>query len=430
MRVLLISANTEQINMPVLPLGMACVAAAAQNAGHEVQTVNLMMQKDVRTPIARAIQAFSPEVIGISVRNIDDQFMETPTFLLNSVRDVVSICRSLSNAPIVLGGAGYSIFPKTALEYLGADMGIQGEGEAAFILLLEQLRRNADLSGIPGLYLPGAGTLEKPPKKPIATRNLDEFPIPLPNIHLSPHTGIEENQLWIPFQTRRGCPMDCSYCSTATIEGRILRKFSPQKAVEGLRRYAEAGFRQFFFVDNTFNLPPSYAKALCDAIIAAGLNIRWRCILYPWKADDALIGKMARAGCSEVSFGFESGSEKILKNLNKRFTPHEVVRISETLQKHGIRQMGFLLLGGPGETPETVAQSLHFADALQLEAMKVTTGIRIYPYTALARIAISEGLIASETELIFPHFYVAKNLRDRLIETVSNWMKDRPNWLK
>ena len=426
MKVLLISANTEKMNMPVLPLGMACVAAAAQSAGHEVQTVNLMMQRDVRTPIAQAIKTFSPEVIGISVRNIDDQFMETPTFLLDSVRNIVSDCRSLSNAPIVLGGAGYSIFTKTALAYLGADMGIQGEGEAAFVLLLERLRRKADLSGIPGLYLPEPGH----PEKPTFTRNLDTFPIPLPNIHLSPHSGIKEDQLWIPFQTRRGCPMDCSYCSTATIEGRILRKFSPQKAVEGLRRYAEAGFCQFFFVDNTFNLPPSYAKALCDAIIAAGLNIRWRCILYPWKADDALIGKMAKAGCKEVSFGFESGSEKILKNLNKRFTPDEVVKISETLQKHGIRRMGFLLLGGPGETLETVAQSLHFTDSLQLEAMKITTGIRIYPYTALARIAVKEGVIASEAALLLPNFYMAKNLKDRLLETVSYWMKDRPNWLR
>jgi len=426
MRILLISANTEQMNMPVLPLGMACVAAAAQSAGHEVQTVNLMMQKNVRTPIAQAVKAFSPEVIGISVRNIDDQFMENPTFLLDSVRNVISDCRSLSNAPIVLGGAGYSIFPKTALAYLGADMGIQGEGEAAFVLLLERLRHKADLTGVPGLYLPGPGHTEKP----AFTRDLDIFPIPLPNIHLSPHSGINEDQLWIPFQTRRGCPMDCSYCSTATIEGRILRKFSPQKAVEGLRRYAEAGFRQFFFVDNTFNLPPSYAKALCDAIIAAGLDIRWRCILYPWKADDALIEKMAKAGCQEVSFGFESGSEIILKNLNKRFAPDDVERISVTLHKHGIRRMGFLLLGGPGETLDTATQSLHFADALQLEAMKITTGIRIYPYTALARIAVREGVIASEADLLLPKFYLTENLKDRLSETVSNWMKDRPNWLK
>jgi radical SAM superfamily enzyme YgiQ (UPF0313 family) len=426
MRVLLISANTEQINMPVLPLGMACVAAAVQHAGHSVETVNLMMQKDVCTPIAQAIGAFSPEVIGISVRNIDDQFMETPVFLLDSVKTVVSACRSLSNAPIVLGGAGYSIFPITALTYLGADMGIQGEGESAFVQLLERLHPKTGLSEIPGLYLPESNSL----KKAAFTRNLDAFPIPLPNIHLIPHADIQQDQLWIPFQTRRGCPMDCSYCSTATIEGRILRKYSPQKAIEGLFRYVEAGFHQFFFVDNTFNLPPSYAEALCDAIARAGLDIRWRCILYPWKADEVLIGKMARAGCREVSFGFESGSEKILKRLNKRFTTDDVIRISETLKRHDIRRMGFLLLGGPGETLETVSQSLHFADSLQLEAMKVSTGIRIYPYTALARIAVEEGVIASEAELIFPRFYVAESLKDGLIETVGNWMKSRPNWLR
>ncbi len=426
MRVLLISANTESLNMPVLPLGMACVAAAVQNAGHLVQTVNLMMQKDVRTPIAQAIASVSPDVIGISVRNIDDQFMETPFFMLDSVKEVISDCRSLSDAPIVLGGAGYSIFPETALAYLQADMGIQGEGEAAFIHLLERLGQKMDLSGIPGLYLPASA----PPEKTAFTRNLDDFPIPLPNIHLTPHDGIEEDQVWIPFQTRRGCPMDCSYCSTATIEGRILRKYSPQKAVEGLRRYVEAGFHQFFFVDNTFNLPPSYAETLCDAIIEAKLDIRWRCILYPWKADDVLIGKMANAGCIEVSFGFESGSDKILKRLNKRFTTEDVRHIAAILKNHGIRRLGFLLLGGPGETLETVTQSLHFADSLQLEAMKVSTGIRIYPYTALARIAVEERVIASESELIFPRFYIAETVKDRLIETVGNWMKDRPNWFK
>jgi len=92
--------------------------------------------------------------------------------------------------------------------------------------------------------------------------------------------------------------------------------------------------------------------------------------------------------------------------------------------------MGFLLLGGPGETLETAIESLYFADALQLEAMKVTTGIRIYPFTTLARIAVSEGVIASEAELIRPHFYLTRNLKDQLLEIVCNWMKDRPNWLR
>jgi radical SAM superfamily enzyme YgiQ (UPF0313 family) len=425
MRILLISANTEQINMPVLPLGMACVAAAAQKAGHDVKTINMMFRQDARTLIEQAIIESSPEVIGISVRNIDDQSMEAPRFLLDSVRGVIDDCRNLSSAPVVLGGAGYSIFPKAALAYLGADMGIQGEGESGFVMLLGRLSRNADLSSIPGLCLP-SGNLQNPEQ----IQHLDRFSIPLPNVHLAPSSGIKDDNLWIPFQTRRGCPMNCSYCSTATIEGKILRKYSPQTVVEGIRRYVESGFHQFFFVDNTFNLPPSYAEVLCDGIINAGLNIRWRCILYPWKSDDRLIEKMAKAGCKEVSFGFESGSDKILQCMNKRFTTDDVRRISGVLKKHGIERMGFLLLGGPGETRDTVEQSLYFADSLDLEAMKITTGVRIYPYTTLARIALQEGIIATEEELLFPKFYLVAELKDRLSETVKTWMKDRPHWQK
>ena len=426
MKVLLISANTEKMNMPVLPLGMACVAASVEIAGHTVYSVDLLMQSDVRSMVEAAICKVSPDVIGISVRNIDDQAMNTATLLLDSVKNVIADCRCFSRAPIVLGGAGYSIFPKAALEYLGADMGIQGEGEAAFVMLLERLQHKESLSGIPGLHLPGSDFQERPGY----TRYLDRFPLPLPHIHLDLHGDTMKSELWIPFQTRRGCAMDCSYCSTATIEGRVLRKFSPQKGVESLRRYVEAGFHQFFFVDNTFNLPRSYAAALCDAIIAAELDIQWRCILYPWKADARLIEKMAKAGCREVSLGFESGSDAILKQLNKRFKCDDVIRISRLLGEYGITRLGFLLLGGPGETMETVWQSLRFADSLRLEAVKVSTGIRIYPHTALARIAVREGVIASEAELLFPRFYLADAVKSRLTDTVREWVKDRANWIR
>lgn len=157
MRVLLISANTETINMPVFPLGLACVAEAVQSAGHEIKLVDLMDQHDARLVLGNAISEFQPEIIGISVRNIDDQCMAKPRFLLDSVKDVVSDCRRFTDVPITLGGAGYSIFPESALEYLGAEMGIQGEGEIAFVTLLERLSQKEDLSGISGIYLSGKG---------------------------------------------------------------------------------------------------------------------------------------------------------------------------------------------------------------------------------------------------------------------------------
>ena len=124
MKVLLISANTERINMPVLPLGMACVARAVEDAGHQVTQLNMMGDSDVLNILRQTIQKSEPEVIGISIRNIDCQISSEPKFLLEPVKDIVSICRKHSQAKIVLGGAGYSIFPVPALTYLDADMGI------------------------------------------------------------------------------------------------------------------------------------------------------------------------------------------------------------------------------------------------------------------------------------------------------------------
>jgi len=145
--------------------------------------------------------------------------------------------------------------------------------------------------------------------------------------------------------------------------------------------------------------------------------------------DEELVKKMAEAGCKEVSLGFESGSEKILRALNKKFKPEEVRRISERLKRHGILRMGFLLLGGPEENRKTVEESLVFADSLDLEAMKITAGIRIYPYTHLARTAIKEKVIAPDDDLLFPKFYLAPDLDQWLQTTVSVWMDERPHWM-
>ena len=425
MRVLLISANTETINMPVLPLGLACVDEATRSAGHDVKLLDLMGQPDTRLVLQDVIDGFSPEVIGISVRNIDDQCMENPGFLLDLVKDFISDCRKLTDAPIVLGGAGYSIFPESALAYLGADMGIQGEGEIAFITLLERLSRKADLSGIPGLYLSDQGIQGNAQ----FAKDLNKCPLPLPGARQWTSFVNRNQEIWLPFQTRRGCPLNCSYCSTATIEGNIVRKYSPERVIDALSRYVEAGFDRFFFVDNTFNLPLSYAKEFCDQLVKAKLNISWRCILYPWRVGEELVEKMAEAGCKEVSLGFESGSEKILRAMNKKFQLEEIRQISERLKRYGIRRMGFLLLGGPGENRKTVEESLAFADSLDLEAMKITMGIRIYPYTNLTRTAIKEGVIEPDDDLLFPKFYMAQGLDEWLRSTVSIWADGRPHWL-
>jgi radical SAM superfamily enzyme YgiQ (UPF0313 family) len=119
---------------------------------------------------------------------------------------------------------------------------------------------------------------------------------------------------------------------------------------------------------------------------------------------------MARAGCVEVSLGFESGALAVLREMNKRFTPPDVLATSDLLARYGIRRMGFLLLGGPGETRESVAESLAFAGSLGLDDLRTTIGIRIYPGTPLARRAVAEGVVAPDDPLLEPRFYLAPGL--------------------
>ncbi len=393
MRVLLISANTERTNIPVLPLGLAQVAAATERAGHAVRLLNQMWEQDAENSLSRAIASWQPDVIGISVRNIDDQNMHAPRFLLEPVRRVVRACRErCAGVPIVIGGAGYSIFPGAALAYLGADYGIHGEGEAAFPELLACLERGDDVRQLRIRAWP--------------IGDLDAFPSPGPGTWL---VGAPCD-CWVPVQSRRGCPLDCSYCSTASIEGRGIRRRSPARVADELVAARAAGFRHFYFVDNTFNLPQAYALRLCEEIERRALDVEWRSIVYPRALSPTLAEAMRRAGCVETSIGFESGNERVLRALNKRFHPQDIRLTCDRLADVGIRRNGFLLLGAPGETNESIEESLAFADSLRLDTLNVRLGIRIYPGTRLHRTAVGEGTVSADDDLLTPRFYLARTV--------------------
>jgi radical SAM superfamily enzyme YgiQ (UPF0313 family) len=419
-KVLLISANTEVISMPVIPSGVLLVASATQAAGHEVELLDLLTEAEPLAAVRRAIERVCPEVIGISVRNIDDQNMRNPKFLLPPVKELIAECKRLSVAPVVLGGAGYSIFPGSALVFLGADIGIRGEGETAFPNLLGRLERGEDLSSVPSVFLPGIAPLASEPF-PVSAE-LD----PLPDTRFLPRASWRSD-LWMPLQTRRGCPFRCSYCSTPAIEGTRVRMRAAEGVVQAIEQYLAAGFQHFYFTDNTFNLPERYALGLCRLLAERQLGISWRSILYPGRIREDLVEAMAGAGCAEVSLGFESANRRVLGNLGKRFSLDDVRLTSRLLGGHGIHRTGFLLLGGPGETIESAEESLAFADSLRLESVKVTLGLRIYPGTRLAETAVREGVIDATDDLLLPRFYMAPHL-ERLPEIVATWLAARAHW--
>ncbi len=421
MRVLFVSANRTEIYMRTLPLGLACVASAVERAGHEVRLLDLLGTADATEALSDAVRDWNPEAIGVSIRNIDDQNMSSAHAFTAEANGIVRQIKGLSPAPVILGGAGYSIFPESALEESSADMGIWGEGEEAFPLLLERLDGGRPVAGVPGLYVKGKGLQGKR----LLVKDLDRFPLPDGSLLPLP----EGSNATLPVQTRRGCPLACSYCSTESIEGKAVRRRSPKEVVAWIGTWKKEHVRQLYFVDNTFNLPATYAKELCRELAAASLGLPWRCIIYPSRLDRNLASLMSAAGCVEASIGFDSGCPAILKSMNKHFGVDEIVGTSRVLQGAGIRRMGFLLLGGPGETRNSVKESLAFADSLELDSLKVTIGVRIYPHTPLAAQARKEGAIAEDDDLLHPRFYMVPGLEDWIRETVAAYAESRPNWI-
>ena len=231
------------------------------------------------------------------------------------------------------------------MDYTGADMGIQGDGEAAAVMLLHRLESSTRPTDVPGLVVRGQGHMIPPD----AVRDLDRLKLPGPQLFDS--RFARNPDYYLPIQTRRGCPLNCSYCSTSTIEGRLIRKRSPSAVVESLRRWQRAGYSRVYFVDNTFNLPTRYAQDLCQAMERAHLNIGWRAILYPGLVNAPLVQAMARAGCQDISLGFESGSAQILSRMHKRFAPDDIRHANQLLSDAGIGRMGFFAVGRTGRNP-------------------------------------------------------------------------------
>jgi len=422
MKVLFLSVAMPDLIMPTLPLGVVSVATAARAVGHDVRLLDLPAGSDLAAAVAGAVADFAPDAIGLAVRNIDDQSMAGTRFLLDPLATVVSACRACSGAPVILGGAGYSMYPERLLEWLDADIGIKGDGEAALPAVLDHLGMGVEVSMVKGVYVRGRAPVKTACAVPDMSRLVQ------PDADLWPCSEQERAGLWLPFQTRRGCAFGCSYCSTASIEGTTLRSRDPKIVAGHIRRHYEAGFRRFYCTDNTFNLPADYARDLCHVLAKSALPVSWSCIVYPYRVGEELVADMARAGCAEVALGFESGSPAMLKSMNKRFSLFDVRHAARLFHKQGIRLNGYLLLGGPGETRETVHESLEFAGSLPLDFLKITTGIRIYPATALAAAAVSEGVIGHDDDLLYPRFYLAKGLDGWIQDEIARWAESRPRW--
>ena len=406
MRILLISANVASTPYSVYPLGMSMVAESLCRAGHEVRQFDPIHSEISLDAAAGAVREFAPDVVGISIRNIDNVNLLNEKRYVEVVGDLVRRLRTETKSPVVLGGSGFSILPDVILREVGADYGIVGEGEASMVEFVE----NAAAGVFPAERCIKAAAMLRGEEIPSPRYDgpLMEFYLRSGNI--------------AALQTKRGCTHSCVYCSYPLLEGSKIRCRDPETVVDDIENLVErhnAG--HLFFTDSVFNDEQGRYLELVRAMKRRGVSIPWTAFFRPQGLDGRALDLMRETGLRSAEIGADASTDTTLRRLGKSFLFKDVVECNDLLARHEIGTSHFYMFGTPGETQETVLEGIDNIVNMKKTVSFIYMGVRILPGTPLANLARREGVLSDGDELLEPVFYIAPGLdRDWLERTLTD----------
>jgi radical SAM superfamily enzyme YgiQ (UPF0313 family) len=372
----------QSARYPQPPLGLAIIAAVLEKEGHRVTVLDANALG--LTPEALPSLAAGADVIGLTAM--------TPTIgaAMESARYLKKANPDLT---IVLGGAHGTLLPDETLAAAPEiDIIVRGEGEATAVELLRTLEARQPLENIAGISYRRDGRIASNAARTTLT-DMDALPYPayhlLPWRKYRPHPPHGLARPFAAIVTSRGCPYRCAYCSKP-IFGSKFRAQSAERVVDEVAYLQEKfGIREIAFYDDIFTLDKKRALAVAEGIIRRGIKVVWTCEARVNLVDKELLIAMKRAGCYAVAYGLESASPAILDTLHKDITPEQVETAVRITREAGIQTVGYLMLGSPGETPETIRQTIALAKRLKLDFAQfaVTTP---FPATELYKIYTQE----------------------------------------
>jgi radical SAM superfamily enzyme YgiQ (UPF0313 family) len=380
---------------------VSIIAAALTKAGHEVRQADFLVQNSSLEAIAAEARAFGPDLVGISVRNIDNVNLLHEQYYILNVKHIVSAVREVSQAKVLLGGAGFSLIPELILKETGADYGIIGEGE----VLAVEFANNAACGVYPEERL--IGSRMRLPGDQIQSALYDER---LLEFYL--HSGNIAS-----VQTKRGCLYNCVYCTYPILEGSALRRRPPAAVVDDIEVLRDKFKTKYlFFVDSVFNDDEGAYLEVVDEMIRRKVSIPWTGFFTPRGLNDEIVERMKKTGFVAAEVGTDASSDTTLKRMGKQFTFKDVTECNDLFVRHEIATSHFFMFGGPGETVETVHEGIRNILGLQKCVSFIFMGIRILPGTPLARLAVKENLIAPEDGLLHPVYYLSPAVDKQWLE--------------
>ena len=427
MRILFLSTNRFRFEMAQpMPIGLACIIAGIEENAHAIEVLDLMFSEDPPAALASALERFQPEMVAISIRNTDNFSYLIPQYFLPEAKQMIDLCRKASPAKIVVGGAAFTTVPEALFGYLEPDFGIAGEGEVSFPQLVECIENGTDWSNVPGLVWRAQGEI----RANAPTFIEDWAGLRRPRRDLFDLAKYTEMGGFSNIVVSQGCPMRCLYCDDPHRLGRKQRRKSVEQVIDELEAMSnEASNTPIFFTAPIFNSPPSNAKEVCRGIIERGLKIRWTALIHPAFLDDETAELMQRSGCVAVSLSCDSCSERMLESLRKDITKEQLESAIALLEKRGILYLLTILFGGPGEDRESIDETLDFLRRKNPMMVSFALGIRILPNTALAEMAVEQGLISVDDPLMEPKFYLSPGVEGWARDYLKRACAERDNWV-
>lgn len=296
---------------------------------------------------------------------------------------------------------------------------MKAKGSRSFWMLW---KKKTDINKIPGVVTKEKTSIVYEPYSGTINRHFDPADRHT-NFYLS-YGGM------LNLQTKRGCPFQCSYCTYPHIEGARMRFYPPREIAQSARELQEAGAKYIFITDSAFNASYDHSAQVAEAFIKAKVSIPWGGFFVPTVPPADYYKILANAGLTHVEFGTESLSDTVLANLRKPFSAENVSVAHKEALDAGLHVAHYFLLGGPGENKQTLQNTLAGIDSLEKAVFFFFCGVRIYPHTALYDVALREGQIAADENILPPVFYRSPGITvEEIMKTVENKANGRVNWL-
>ena len=378
MKVLLISppiSMTDQ-NLPLfnsLPLGLGYIASMLEQNNIKVKILDAYVEGLNREKLRKELDAYSPDMVGVSV--------VTPR--AKQCLEIAKIIKEKSpNTLVVLGGPHITALGHEVVTHDEVDIGVIGEGEITMLELVKAIENGDGLNNVAGIIYQGEDGQVIRTKEREMIKNLDD--LPRPAYHLLPIGTYNPPAAWSKradgtyanIITSRGCPHSCTYCDVRITFGRRYRTHSPEHVVDELEYlYKEFNVRNISFRDSIFNLNKERIKQICRLMIQRGLDISWECNGRVNYVDEELLRVMKDSGCWQIQYGVESGNQEILDKAARNTTIQQIKDAFSLTKKVGLEVHGYFMVGLPGETKETLKDTIRLAKEISPDLVGFTIAI-------------------------------------------------------